>query len=120
MSRSSLTTAGLLSALLLASSVAAAAPATAEDYNLECAGPSGTLTEPATWFICDLSASQQGALFSNQRWTRDGVAFPVGNNRSSVKFTCNTQSVVAIGVTFTDTVGGYHAETIDWTCCGPW
>jgi|GEM_PF-3635815 len=120
MSRSSLTAASLLSVALLAGSVAAATPATADDYNLECAGPSGTLSDPATWFICDLSASQQGSLFTNQRWTRDGVAFTVGNNRSSVKFTCNTQSTVAIGVTFTDTVGGYHAETTDWTGCGPW
>ena len=109
MSRSSRTAAGLLSAALLAGSVAAAAPAAASGQHLECDGVS-------TWFICDLGANSTGEAFSNERWYRNGVAYSVGNDRWSVKFLCSGQSSVAIGVYYTDSSGVLWSESIDYVC----
>lgn len=109
MNRISRPVVGLLGIALLAGSVAAAPPAAAFGSHLECAGATGV-----NWFMCDLSANPSGVI-SNQRWTRDGVAFTVGNNRSSVKFLCNGTSSVAIGVYYTED-GVINSETTDFTC----
>ena len=112
MSRTSRTAAGLLGAALLAGSIAVATPAAATGFHLECAGAAGV-----NWFICDLSANSTGSIISNERWTRNGVAFSVGDNRSSVKFLCNGTSSVAIGVYYAED-GVPVSETTDFACPG--
>lgn len=110
MNRFLLAGAGLLASALVVGTLAAAAPAGASEYNLECAGPS-------TWPICDLSASGSSAGFSNERWSVNDVAYPNGDNRSSVKFYCPVGSVsIAIGVYYTDSTGYLYGETLDWYC----
>jgi hypothetical protein len=110
MNRFSLPAAGLVSAALLAGSVAVAAPAAATGSHLHCAG-----TPTASWFICDLFGNSTGSTLSNQRWTRNGVAFSVGDNKSSVKFLCGGTAPVAIGVYYYED-GVPVSETTDWTC----
>jgi hypothetical protein len=90
-------------------SVAVATPATASGYHLECAGGS--------WFICDLYANSTGATLTDQRWYRNGVAYTVGDNRSSVKFLCSGSTTVAIGVYYSEN-GVPFSETTTWDCTG--
>lgn len=99
---------GLLSAALLAGTVATAPPAAALGSHLECVGT-------PTWFICDLNANSTGSTLTNQRWYRNGVAFSGGDNKSSVKFLCSGSPSVAIGVHYLED-GIPFSETTDYAC----
>jgi hypothetical protein len=85
-------------------------PAAATGNNLECTGD-----WRANYFICDLSASGSSWGFSNERWTRNGVAYSAGDDQASVKYLCSP-SGVGVGVTYTDSTGASYRESFYFFC----
>lgn len=73
MNRFNLPVMGLVSAALLAGSVAVATPAAATGYHLGCAGSQYT-----NWFICDVYYDSTGSTITNPRCTATERPSPSG------------------------------------------
>ena len=111
MNRLLLTAASLLTGVVVAGTVATAEPAAGGPLNLECRGT-------MRWPICDLSGGgTNGSTFSNERWTLNAVAYPNGDDRSSVKFLCPAGTpYIVIGVSYHDSAGTSYGESTEWYC----